>query len=76
MKRLLLICATVISGCASVSSAPEVPTVCPTLAPIPEDLKTPVPVDFRSRMEDFLLESQPALTPSPSGSTAAPPASS
>ena len=51
---ILLIIATVLSGCARNSPAP--PGTCPTLPPLPASVMQPPGADFNQQMSNFLFD--------------------
>lgn len=67
---LLLVYATALAGCATVSPAPVDP---PKLAPPAAAVMVPRKADFLERMENFLFDLLPRPTTSPDSSPPAKP---
>ncbi|MNT85495.1 hypothetical protein D3C72_2256700 [compost metagenome] len=63
-KLILLSCATVLAGCATVS---PVPPVCPQLPPVPAAVMQPKQSDYSQKMRSFLFDSPQTLTIPPAG---------
>lgn len=67
-----LVCALATCSCASVSPAPKAPPV-PQLPPLPPSLEVKKEPDLVQRMQTFLFESPPKVTPPSANATSASP---